>query len=456
MSAGDYHRLKDYSDAEDGIVNRARDSPTEWTTSSSTEPVLIPSKQHKTLSYRQKKGRRMTWLILHQNGEQQTVQMDKRQLIQVMGLEIPMRDLRLMDPALQAWDTYAQILVRDNAMVFSVEHARLIIAADKVLVPMDFDRTQSVNQLIKALEGVIRERAADELSRGGSAEQGELHRHHSGQLKDIEVLPFELSMLEVALGEVCRHLQKQVSALESVAHPALDALTKGQDTVNLERVRKIKTQHQRLTGRVQTLKEVLERYMEDDQDMWRMCLSRRKEQDVGNVGSDNTLMLNRMAHATVVKTRHSSLPKHQSPPSFMERLTSKNTDHHSDSTSTTDDYHDLLEVENLLESYYMIVDSTHGKLASIGEYIDDTEDYVNIELDYSRNRLLRIEILLTIATFSLAVYNLVAGVLGENLVLPDAITRDIRGFIIINVSTTVFVVSAFVLIWRIMRKKKLV
>lgn len=37
---------------------------------------------------------------------------------------------------------------------------------------MDFDRTQSVNQLIKALEGVIRERAADELSRGGSAEQG--------------------------------------------------------------------------------------------------------------------------------------------------------------------------------------------------------------------------------------------------------------------------------------------
>lgn len=57
MSAGDYHRLKDYSDAEDGIVNRARDSPTEWTTSSSTEPVLIPSKQHKTLSYRQKKGR---------------------------------------------------------------------------------------------------------------------------------------------------------------------------------------------------------------------------------------------------------------------------------------------------------------------------------------------------------------------------------------------------------------
>ncbi len=27
-----------------------------------------------------------------------------------------------------------------------------------------------------------------------------------------------------------------------------------------------------------------------------------------------------------------------------------------------------------------------------GEYIDDTEDLINIELDYSRNRLLKIEI----------------------------------------------------------------
>jgi hypothetical protein len=44
----------------------------------------------------------MTWLLLHQDGSTQTSVMDKRQLTQVMGLEIPTRDLRLMDPALQA------------------------------------------------------------------------------------------------------------------------------------------------------------------------------------------------------------------------------------------------------------------------------------------------------------------------------------------------------------------
>lgn len=49
-------------------------------------------------------------------------------------------------------------------------------------------------------------------------------------------------------------------------------------------------------------------------------------------------------------------------------------------------FHDLLEVENLLESYFMMVDGTLAKLSGVGEYIDDTEDYINIELDYNRNR----------------------------------------------------------------------
>jgi hypothetical protein len=49
----------------------------------------------------------------------------------------------------------------------------------------------------------------------------------------------------------------------------------------------------------------------------------------------------------------------------------------------------------------------------VAEYVDDTEDLVNLELDYSRNRLLKIEILITIATFCIAVYACVAGVLGE-------------------------------------------
>jgi hypothetical protein len=60
-----------------------------------------------------------------------------------------------------------------------------------------------------------------------------------------------------------------------------------------------------------------------------------------------------------------------------------------------------------------------------GEYIDDTEDLINIQLDYSRNKLIRFEIMLTTGTFSLAMFSAVAGMLGENVVLPDSI-REVR------------------------------
>eukprot|EP00798_Chlamydomonas_sp_ICE-L_P010664 gene10664-12347_t len=97
-----------------------------------------------------------------------------------------------------------------------------------------------------------------------------------------------------------------------------------------------------------------------------------------------------------------------------------------------EEFHDLLDVENLLESYFMLIDSTHQTLVSLGEYIDDTEDLINIQLDASRNSLIRFEILLSAGTFSIAVFAAVAGALGENLVLPEAITHDLWGFILVN------------------------
>jgi hypothetical protein len=52
-------------------------------------------------------------------------------------------------------------------------------------------------------------------------------------------------------GEITRHYSSQTATLESLAHPALDALMRKCNSTNLERVRKIKTQHQRLLGRCQ-------------------------------------------------------------------------------------------------------------------------------------------------------------------------------------------------------------
>lgn len=50
-------------------------------------------------------------------------------------------------------------------------------------------------------------------------------------------------------------------------------------TANLERVRKMKTRHQRLQTRVTTVREELQSFLEDDDDMMKMCLTHKKEQE---------------------------------------------------------------------------------------------------------------------------------------------------------------------------------
>lgn len=61
-----------------------------------------------------------------------------------------------------------------------------------------------------------------------------------------------------------------------------------------------------------------------------------------------------------------------------------------------------------------------------------------------------------VATFCLALYNLLAGVLGENLVLPSAITQDIWGFIIVNGTAFTSCIALFFISWRMMSKTKMI
>lgn len=53
-----------------------------------------------------------------------------------MKLGVPIRDMRLLDPNLLTSET-GKILVRDNVIVVSIEHVRLIITADCVIIPRE-------------------------------------------------------------------------------------------------------------------------------------------------------------------------------------------------------------------------------------------------------------------------------------------------------------------------------
>ncbi|KDD73567.1 hypothetical protein H632_c2049p1 [Helicosporidium sp. ATCC 50920] len=113
-------------------------------------------------------------------------------------------------------------------------------------------------------------------------------------------------------------------------------------------------------------------------------------------------------------------------------------------------------VENLLESYYVQVDVLYDKVVSLDEYIKDTEEYINIHLDSSRNQLIKLDILLTAAAFAIAPFNLMAGILGENLVIPEFLTGTVDRFYAVNALAAVFCMLGFSLFLTYMRRRKLV
>lgn len=49
------------------------------------------------------------------------------------------------------------------------------------------------------------------------------------------------------------------------------------------------------------------------------------------------------------------------------------------------------------------------------EYVDDTDDYINIMLDDKQNQLLQMGVVLTTATLVLSLFIVTAGVLGMNI-----------------------------------------
>jgi hypothetical protein len=98
----------------------------------------------------------MRWLVLHEDGgEKQILTMDKRQLIQTFNLDLPTRDMRLMDSQLSNYETLGQISVRENTIVFSMEHVQALIMANKVIVPLEDDKSEVKDRFTGQLEQIL-------------------------------------------------------------------------------------------------------------------------------------------------------------------------------------------------------------------------------------------------------------------------------------------------------------
>uniref|UniRef100_A0A5B6ZS10 Magnesium transporter n=1 Tax=Davidia involucrata TaxID=16924 RepID=A0A5B6ZS10_DAVIN len=387
---------------------------------------------------KKKAGGARLWMRFDRFGQSELIECDKNTIIK--RVSIPARDLRILGPV---FSQSSSILAREKAMVVNLEFIKAIVTAEEVLLldPLRHEVLPFVDQLRLQLP----QKSPFKIPGAGqmAVQDNEIHFSTGGQWLPVPEaveglrceLPFEFQVLEIALEVVCTYLDSSVADLERDAYPVLDELARNVSTKNLEHVRSLKSNLTRLLARVQKVRDEIEHLLDDNEDMAQLYLTRKWIQNqqfealLGAPASNS--MINAAPHLRHLSSNRSA--------SLV-------------STNNTDD-RDVEDLEMLLEAYFMQLDGTRNKILSVREYIDDTEDYVNIQLDNQRNELIQLQLTLTIASFAVAVETLIAGMFGMNIPCPLYNINGIFGIFVGGVSAACILL--FLLVLGYSRWKKL-
>ncbi|KAK6242637.1 hypothetical protein QUC31_013665 [Theobroma cacao] len=357
-----------------------------------------------------------SWIKIDQDGNVKILELDKARIMRHCSL--PSRDLRLLDPLFIYPST---ILGREKAIVVSLEQIRCIITAEEVFLMNSLEKNvvQYKSELCKRLQTNKDQAARMEkhMEKNCNATEFDCCAVPEKQSIFLNDLPFEFRALELALELTCMSLDAQVKELEIEIYPVLDELASSINTVNLERVRRLKGNLLALTQRVQKVRDELEHLMDDDGDMAEMYLTEKRLKSEGNTPSELNAITNFSGGTKVVSKSAPVSPvastngSHRLQRAFSSIVSSSK---HGSLISSSNGGENIEQLEMLLEAYFVVIDHTLSKLFSLKEYIDDTEDLINIKLGNVQNHLIQFELLLTAATFVATLFAAVAGVFGMN------------------------------------------
>ncbi|XP_021690085.2 magnesium transporter MRS2-4-like [Hevea brasiliensis] len=375
---------------------------------------------------KKKVGAVKLWMRFDKFGNSEITECDKSTIIKRAA--IPSRDLRILS---SVFSQSSNILAREKAMVIQLEFIRAIVTADEVLIldPLRQEVLPFVERLRQQLphKSLTNIQGADHTD----VKSNEMHVSTSGKwlpvpeaVEGLECeLPFEFQVLEIALQLLCMQFDSCVADLERDAYPSLDELVKNVNTNNLERVRSLKSNLTRMLARVQKVRDEIEHLLDDNEDMANLYLTRK-------------LIRNEQSEALLGATASNSIATAASVVAG----------------SISDDNH-VEDLEMLLEAYFMQLEGTRNKITSVREYINDTEDYVNIQLDNKRNELIQIQLILTSAMVPVSLEFAMCGALSMNIPCVWYNVNGIFGYIVGGMAAGGFLI--FLLILGYARWKKL-
>lgn len=183
-------------------------------------------------------------------------------------------------------------------------------------------------------------------------------------------MPFEFRALEGILIYICAVLEREFLGIEPELRNTLLTLP---ERINFEKLEQLRELEQRLNhyySRARKVQNALQSVLDEDEDMADMYLSEKRR----NPGAGRNPV-----------------------------------DHD--------------EAEMLLETYLQHVDDLTSRAGLLNQAIDDTENLIEIHLDTTQNRLLLVDLIITMMSTVTSFGTMVTAMLGMNFPLPDAMTR---------------------------------
>nr|BAJ95756.1 predicted protein [Hordeum vulgare subsp. vulgare] len=262
-----------------------------------------------------------------------------------------LRDTRSVDPSLWLMNSMPSLLVREQAILLNLGSLRAIAMHERVLI---FNYNSPGG---KAFLELLRPRLNPRNINGGPA------------------MPFQLEVVEAALLSRIQRLEQRLMHVEPRVAALLEVLPNRLTGDVLEQLRLSKQSLVELGSRAGDLKQMLIDLLEDPHEIRRICI----------MGRNCTL-------DKVSDDMECSVP--------LEKHIAEEEEE---------------EIEMLLENYLQRCESCHGQAERLLDSAREMEDSIAVNLSSRRLEVSRVELLLQVGTFCVAVGALIAGIFGMNL-----------------------------------------
>ncbi|XP_031487892.1 magnesium transporter MRS2-11, chloroplastic [Nymphaea colorata] len=299
------------------------------------------------------------------------------------------RDIRSVDPSLWLTNSMPSLLVREHAILLNLGSLRAIAMPERVLV-FDHNRIGGKNFL-----------------------ESLLPRLNPKNVNGAPSMPFELEVVEAALVSRIQRLEQRLMDVEPRVVELLEILPNRLTVDALEQLRLSKQKLVDVGSRAGDLKQMLLDLLEDPHEIRRICIMGRK--------------------CTIRKENNNV----ECSLSVDKQIAEEEEE----------------EIEMLLENYLQRCESCHGQAERLLDSAKEMEDSIAVNLSSRRLEVSRVELLLQVGTFCIAVGALVAGIFGMNL--KSYLEEHVFAFWLTTAGIFVGVMIGFFLMYSYLKARKI-